>query len=231
MIFGGLQKNSLIDYPGKLSCVLFISGCNFYCPYCHNPDLVKGTPTAPLSEKSFFDFIQKRKGFLDAVVISGGEPTLYKELFPLCRKIKQAGYPVKLDTNGSRPEIIETLIGENLIDCIAMDIKTEPTRYPTWIQTNCNPATILSSIRIIMESGMDHEFRTTCIKPLVDEQVIESVSRLIKGAMRYALQKFRNLSEVLRPEFFLENAFLIDDDELLYLKSIAESWVEKCIVR
>lgn len=231
MTFGGLQKNSLIDYPGKLSCVLFISGCNYYCPYCHNPDLAKGTLSTPLSEKNFFDFIHKRRGFLDAVVISGGEPTLYNDLFSLCGKIKQMGYPVKLDTNGSRPRIIKKLIDENLIDYIAMDIKTEPSRYSTWIQKNCNPTSILSSIRIIMDSGIDHEFRTTCIKPLIDEQVIGSISRHIKGAMRYALQKFQNHSEVLRPEFFLKNDFRIDDDELLHLKSIAESWVTHCIVR
>ena len=131
MVFGGLQKNSLIDYPGKVSCVLFLSGCNFDCPYCHNPDLAKDSSLCPvlLDEKAVFDFLQRRKGFLDGVVISGGEPTLQKDLLVLCKKIKELGYLIKLDTNGSRPQVIKRLIDEGLVDYIAMDIKTDPFHY------------------------------------------------------------------------------------------------------
>ena len=131
MRIGGLQKNSLIDYPGKVSCVLFLSGCNFDCPYCHNPDLVRGSLSCHpfLDEKAVYEFLKRRKRFLDGVVISGGEPTLNKNLFRLCEKIKQIGYPLKLDTNGSQPQVIKRLINEGLVDYIAMDIKTDPLHY------------------------------------------------------------------------------------------------------
>ena len=131
MRLAGLQKNSLIDYPGKASCVLFLFGCNFDCPYCHNPDLVRGGLSchASLDEKTVYEFLERRKGLLDGVVISGGEPTLDKDLVFLCEKIKQIGYPLKLDTNGSQPQVIKRLIQEGLIDYIAMDIKTDPLHY------------------------------------------------------------------------------------------------------
>jgi len=131
MIIGGLHKNSLIDYPGKISCVIFLSGCNFDCPYCHNPELAKGRSlsTGYLSEDLIFDFLGSRKGFLDGVVVSGGEPTLQKGLISFCEKIRLMDYPVKLDTNGSRPEVIKKLIDEDLVNYIAMDIKTDPSHY------------------------------------------------------------------------------------------------------
>jgi len=111
MIFGGLQKNSFIDYPGRISCVLFVSGCNFDCPYCHNPGLVKGSPVASpsLNGEAVFEFLERRKRFLEGVVISGGEPTIQKDIVCLCEKIKEMGYPVKLDTNGSRPQTVKEL--------------------------------------------------------------------------------------------------------------------------
>ncbi len=230
MVFGGLQKNSLIDYPGKISCVLFLSGCNFDCPYCHNPDLAKGCPSSVLNDNSVFDFLERRKGFLDGVVVSGGEPTLHKDLVSLCEKIKLIGYPVKLDTNGSRPHVVKELIDKGLIDYIAMDIKTDPFYYSPLIHKDCNPDHISSSIRIIMESALPHEFKTTCIKPIINEQVVERISRRIEGAMLYALQRFQN-TRVLHPEFFHESKRSFDDEELLHLKSIAEPWVEKCIIR
>ncbi|MBW1769313.1 MAG: anaerobic ribonucleoside-triphosphate reductase activating protein, partial [Deltaproteobacteria bacterium] len=138
MLFGGLQKSSLIDYPGKLSCVLFLSGCNFDCPYCHNPGLVKGrfSDHAQFEEKTVYDFLEKRRGFLDGVVVSGGEPTLQKDLVSLCEKLKEMGYPVKLDTNGSRPQVLRSLIDEGLVDYIAMDIKTDLLRYSSFIKND-----------------------------------------------------------------------------------------------
>ena len=130
MIFGGLQKQTLIDFPGKISCVLFTSGCNFRCPYCHNPDLVRGQnkQSVALSEERIYNFLEKRRGFLDGVVISGGEPTLHNDLSSICQNIKEMGYPIKLDTNGSRPEILTQLIHDGHIDFIAMILKQ--TRRP-----------------------------------------------------------------------------------------------------
>ncbi len=232
MIIGGLHKNSLIDYPGKISCVIFLSGCNFDCPYCHNPELAKGRSLGSdfLSEDLIFDFLGSRKGFLDGVVISGGEPTLQNGLISFCKKIRLMGYPVKLDTNGSRPEVISKLIDEGLINYIAMDIKTDPSHYTPLIKNNCSLDKILSSIRIIMESEIDYEFRTTCIKSLVDEETVEIISHLINGSKLYALQQFSK-TDVLHPEFFKDNTDIYQDDELMQLKSVANQWVNKCIVR
>ena len=232
MIFGGLQKNSLIDYPGKVSCVLFLSGCNFDCPYCHNPDLAKDSSLCPvlLDEKAVFDFLQKRKGFLDGVVISGGEPTLQKDLLVLCKKIKELGYLIKLDTNGSRPQVIKRLIDEGLVDYIAMDIKTDPFHYSPLIAKNYNPDHIIASVQTIMESASGYEFRTTCVKPIVDSHDVKKITKIIKGATLYALQHFHN-SRVLHPEFFREIKPDYSGDELIRLKAIAEPLVKKCIVR
>ncbi len=232
MHIGGLLKNSTIDYPGKLSCGIFLSGCNFDCPYCHNPDLVKGCSgrSAEFDPGNVYRFIENRKGFLDGVVISGGEPTLQEDLFDLCRHIKNMGFPVKLDTNGSRPRVIKRLIDEGLVDYIAMDLKTDPTWYATYIKANCNETAILASIEIIMESAIVYEFRTTCVKPIVTTTVIENISRLIKGASVYALQRFHK-SRMLHPDFFKEINYEYTDDELMQLKAVAEPWVQHCILR
>jgi pyruvate formate lyase activating enzyme len=229
---GGLLKNSMIDYPGKLSCGIFLSGCNFDCPYCHNPDLARGCAlsTAECDPQTIYRFIENRKGFLDGVVISGGEPTLQKDLFDLCARIKQMGYPVKLDTNGSRPRVIKRLMAENLVDYIAMDLKTDPLKYATYIQPDCNVSAILSSIEIIMASATEYEFRTTCVKPIVTAEVVESICRLIEGAGRYALQRFHK-SEMLHPDFFKDAGYEYTDDELEQLKAVASPWVKQCIVR
>ena len=222
----------MIDYPGKLSCGIFLSGCNFDCPYCHNPDLARGC-SGGLTEfdpDNVYRFIENRKGFLDGVVISGGEPTLQTDLFDLCRRIKNMGFPVKLDTNGSRPRVIKGLIDEGLVDYIAMDLKTDPKLYATYIKANCNAAAILASIEIIMESSIPCEFRTTCVKPIVTPTVIENISRLIEGAGLYALQRFHK-SRMLHPDFFKEINYEYSDDELMQLKAVADPWVQECIVR
>jgi len=232
MVLGGLQKNSLIDYPGKICSVLFLSGCNFDCPYCHNPSLVKGCPAKyhPVDAETVYKFLESHKVFLDGVVISGGEPTLHDDISKLCKKIKKMGYKVKLDTNGSRPQVIKRLVQEGLVDYIAMDIKTDPFKYSPLTKEDRTPQRILSSIKVIIEAHLPHEFKTTCIKPLVNKSVIETISHLIQGSDLYALQRFRK-TEVLHPEFFEENEYRIEESELLRMKSIAEPYVKRCIVR
>jgi pyruvate formate lyase activating enzyme len=232
MIVGGLQKNSLIYYPGKVSCVCFLAGCNFDCPYCHNPDLVLRNMThlRPLSEDSLYRFLDARKGFLDGVVVSGGEPTLETELVPLCSRIKAMGYAVKLDTNGSRPRVIETLIGEGLVDYVAMDVKTAPERYSHFIKRGYDPAGLALSVEIIMRSGIDYEFRTTCVRPMVEPQAVENIGRLIEGARLYALQRFQE-RKLLHPEFFQGIKAGYDQDEMVRLKSVAAPYVQSCILR
>ena len=232
MPIGGLQKNSLIDYPGKISSVIFLSGCNFDCPYCHNPELARGhlPCTAELNASEICRFLKHRRGFLDGVVISGGEPTLDDHLFDLCIRIKQLGYPIKLDTNGSRPRILKQLIDAGLIDYIAMDLKTDPILYAAYIKPNCSPDPILSSIRHVMQSGIDYEFRTTCVKPIITPQTIENITLQIQGARLYVLQRF-NQHQVLHPEFFQNDNCAYSDEELMQLKGLAEQSVADCIIR
>jgi pyruvate formate lyase activating enzyme len=232
MVFGGIQKHSLIDYPGKLSCVLFTSGCNFNCPYCHNPELATGRLAHPLSlqEKNIYEFLSVRKGFLDGVVISGGEPTLHEDLDSLCGNIRSMGYKIKLDTNGSRPKKLQYLLDQGCIDYVAMDIKTDPFAYCPLIARNCKPETILASIKIIMEAGIPYEFRTTCVPSLVTPRVVERISKLIQGAPLYALQHFQN-ERVLQPEFFETHSPQASAADLSHYQSIASQWVRTCIIR
>jgi pyruvate formate lyase activating enzyme len=233
MVLGGIQKISLIDYPGKISCVLFTVGCNFRCPYCHNPSLVLADPWCRepiMEEEAVFRFLESRRAFLEGVVVSGGEPTLHPDILSFCERVKEMGYSLKLDTNGSRPQVIEHLIENGLVDYIAMDIKTLPDLYEAFLGTQCRPQAILSSIRLILERGKEHEFRTTCVKPFINDQVMEDIARLIEGARGYALQKFIPTC-VLRPEFFQGAGSACTVEELGRLKSIAEKWVQPCIVR
>jgi pyruvate formate lyase activating enzyme len=232
MQLGGLQKTSLIDYPGRLSCVIFLSGCNFECPYCHNPSLVRCENGCRdlMDRDKLDDFLNNRKDFLDGVVISGGEPTLQKNLYKFCESIKNLGYSIKLDTNGSRPEELKRLIEHGLVDYIAMDIKTEPVRYKDLICRDINTDDLLSSIVTIMESAPDYEFRTTCVKGFVDERIIEDIALLIKDARLYALQSF-NPARMLHPEFFNDSNSGIDPGEIARYRSIAGQWVKECLIR
>jgi pyruvate formate lyase activating enzyme len=232
MNLGGIQKNSFIDYPGKISCVLFLAGCNFDCPYCHNPSLVKGPAECPpfLNGEGLYEFLKNRREFLDGVVITGGEPTVQKDLFNLCETIKGLGYPIKLDTNGSRPWDLKRLIEDSLVDYVAMDVKTDPVDYDSLSRGSCSTDDILSSIKTIMESAPEYEFRTTCVRQFVDEGIIKNIVKLIKGAHLYALQSFQK-EVVLHPEFFHDDHSGYSEDEMMYLKSVADPWVERCVVR
>ncbi len=232
MTIGGIQKTSLIDYPGKLSCVIFMSGCNFDCPYCHNPSLVRCSEECPASLKGngLFEFLRSRRGFLDGVVISGGEPTLSKNLVKLCEAVKGLGYSIKLDTNGSRPKDLETLIEQGLVDYIAMDIKTDPSQYNPLVAKGINPEDILASIETILAKAPDYEFRTTCVRGFVDKGVISNIVKIIKDAKLYALQNFHR-AEILHPEYFKDISPEFSDSELTEFKSIAEPWVKGCVIR
>jgi pyruvate formate lyase activating enzyme len=231
MIPAGFQKNSFIDYPGKISCVVFVSGCNFKCPYCHNPDLVTGKlPPSSLTIDDIFDFLKERKGFTDGVVITGGEPTLHESILQFCREVKSLGYQVKLDTNGTRPSFLKKLIDLSVVDYVAMDIKTDPSSYTPFFIERYAPEDILRSIRIIMTSAKDYEFRTTCVKPFVDPDIMIKICELIKDAKRYCLQKC-NPTDVLDPDFFKTGGSPCEDKDLETLRTIAIESVQECIVR
>jgi pyruvate formate lyase activating enzyme len=229
---GGLQKQTLIDFPGKIACVVFLSGCNFACPYCHNPQLATGQAR----DETFADlprfcrFLEERNRFLEGVVVSGGEPTVHEDLPELCAEIKRRGCRVKLDTNGSRPDMIRRLMDAGLVDYIAMDIKTDPQRYPVTAGLGVAADGILESIGLIMAGAPDYEFRTTCVRPFVNDTVIAAISRCVQGAARYVLQRFQHRN-LLSPAFFQQTDPALSDSDIHRFQTIAAPWVQSCLVR
>ena len=234
MILGGLQKNSLIDFPGTVACVAFTSGCNFTCPYCHNPDLAKGDISHSddaISQTEFFSFLEKRKGLVDGVVLTGGEPTLQEDLEGFCVAIKQMGYQIKLDTNGSHPRVVAHLLEQQLVDFVAMDIKSNLEGYPFLVKGDFQGETILETVKIIMDSAPSYEFRTTCVRPFIDLAIMGDIAGMIKGASHYVLQHCSRNVSVLNPSFFeLEDRFF-QDQEMRALQKVVEKYVVKCSIR
>lgn len=232
MKIGGFIPSSLLDYPHKVCCVVFTQGCNFHCPYCHNPELVPFP--SPVQQKGdmekCLEFLEKRKGLLDAVVISGGEPTLQKGLVSFLSQIKRMGYLVKLDTNGSRPQVLRSLLAEGFVDFVAMDIKTSPSHYSPSIACDCAPDILLSSMDVIMTSAPDYEFRTTCVRPFISSEVIQDIAQCIHGARRYALQSFR-AKDILDSAFFTEDNPGHTQSELESFKELALPHVTECVIR
>ncbi|MCB9482285.1 MAG: anaerobic ribonucleoside-triphosphate reductase activating protein [Desulfobacteraceae bacterium] len=227
MIAGGFQKNSLIDYPGKISSVLFTKGCNFKCPYCHNPELIpfeKDNLVIDINE--FFSFLQSRKNFIDAVVITGGEPCLQKNIIEFALEIKKLGFFIKLDTNGSRPEIIEELLKKKTIDLIAMDIKTTFDEYHRFTSEKDIENKLNKSVNLIINSNTDYYFRTTCAKPLVTKENFSKIMKEIQGAKKYVLQKFIE-KKVFKPDFF-KGIDQFSEADFKWLKDEAEKYVKIC---
>lgn len=230
MVFAGLQKNSLIDYPGKVACVLFVSGCNFSCPFCHNPELAQGHYPQRISMQDVLDFLEPRIQLLDGVVITGGEPTLTQGLDDLCRQIHALGLAIKLDTNGSRPKILAHFMEHRLVDYVAMDIKTRLDGYTPHLATAPAAQGVSESVALLMTGRLDYEFRTTCVRPFVDTAVIADIARTIQGAQRYVLQPFR-ATTLLQPDFFKGIDAEFSLQELEQLKAAAVPWVKSCVVR
>jgi pyruvate formate lyase activating enzyme len=192
MKIGGLQKTSLIDFPDKVAAVVFLQGCNMRCPFCHNPELVLGKCFGtPMEETEFFSFLEKRKRQLDGIVISGGEPTVHKDLPDFIRRIRALGYAIKLDTNGSNPDILASMLRDHLLNYVAMDIKGEPEHYGDYCGAPIPADNIRASIRLIMESGLPYEFRTTAVPGQHTLEKLKELALLVKGAERYAIQAFR----------------------------------------
>ena len=196
----GLQKVSLLDYPGLICCTIFTRGCNFCCPYCQNSGLVIPSKYDPLlDENKVLEFLKSRIGKLDAVTISGGEPTLQKDLESFIRKIKDMGYLVKLDTNGYNPDILKDLVNKKLIDYVAMDIKNSPSKYPlTASVNNLDISRIKQSIDFLINGNLDYEFRTTLIKQYHNLDDVKDISLFIKGAKKYYLQNFKDSEGVIK---------------------------------
>lgn len=191
MKIGGLQKVSLIDYPGLICATIFLQGCNFKCSYCHNPELVESKLFQPcIKEREVLDFFNMRREKLDAVVITGGEPTIHDGLALFIKQIKKMGFAVKLDTNGSQPQVIKNLLDEKLLDFIAMDIKAPLEKYKDIVKTQINPDSIKESIRLILKAKIPYEFRTTVVASQLEEKDILQIGKMIAGAKHYVLQKF-----------------------------------------
>ena len=193
MIVGGIQWTTLLDYPGRVAATVFTAGCNYRCPFCHNPELVLPELVAKAGvalEEDFFDELAERLGFLDAIVISGGEPTLQPDLLTIAERIKHLGYLVKLDTNGSHPEVLQSALAGGLLDYVAMDIKAPIDKYEqvvgTVVDTNC----IQQSISLIQQSGTDYEFRTT-VAPGLSKEDLFRIADWISGSKAYWLQTFQ----------------------------------------
>ena len=229
MLIGGIQKLSLLDFPKKMAATVFTQGCPFRCHYCHNAELVLPKKfNNPIPEKKVFDFLKTRTLKLDAVVISGGEPTIQPDLHLFIKKIKEMGFLVKLDTSGINPHKLSLLINYNLLDYIAMDVKAPFDKYLRVIGTKTDIEKIKKSIDIIISSSIPHEFRTTLVDSLHNFDDIVEISNSIKGADLFALQKFISTTTI-NSKFI--NSTCFDEKTLLSLKKEAEKNVKSCIIR
>lgn len=223
MRFGGLQKTTLTDFPGEIACIVFTSGCNFRCGYCHNPELFERRKNPGFTEPDFFDFLKTRKNKLDGVVITGGEPTIHKDLPNFIEKIKSENFKVKLDTNGTDPEMLEDLIKANLLDYVAVDIKAPFEKYSEITGVSTDTAKIEKSVKILLSNNIDYEFRTTVVKSQLSADDILKIGKLIKGAKRYYLQKFR-ATKTLDEKF--SNASTYSDEEFSRLCAKLTEYVQ-----
>lgn len=230
----GVVKTSLIDYPGKVASILFFGGCNFLCPYCHNPELVlKHSEFQNIPPDEILEFLYERKAWLDGVCISGGEPTLFNELPLFCECIKKIGLLVKLDTNGYRSDMIEQLIRDNLVDYISMDIKHTPEKYYTAIgyeEEEAKPfiEQIKTAVSIIRNGSVDYEFRTTVVPGIHSDEDIMNIATWLKGSSRYCLQQFRP-GKTLHSD--LQEIETFSRQELLDLCDKLEDYFSVCDVR
>lgn len=196
----GLQKITLLDYPGLIACTVFTGGCNMRCPYCHNSSLAAGTAERRIPEDEIFDFLKKRQKKLEAVCISGGEPLLQQELENFIREVRRLGYKVKLDTNGCMPERLAPLLEAGLLDYVAMDLKNSPEKYGKTIGINAfDIKPIDKSIRLLMEGDIAYEFRTTVVKEFHRKEDFEAMGQWIRGADQYFLQQFADSEDTFQP--------------------------------
>ncbi len=217
VVMNGMQKSSFIDYPGKIVTTVFFGNCNFRCPYCHNSDLVFNKDLPQIDESVLLEHLEKRRSVLDGICITGGEPTLHPELPDLIRHVKERGFLVKLDTNGTNPDMLDMLMSEELLDYVAMDVKAPREKYADIVKVNMNMNLIQRSIDLIRSMAPDYEFRTTIVREMLGEGDIMAIGEWIKGSKRYVLQQFK-------PHKPLDPAFVNCHG---YTKEEMESFAEK----
>lgn len=233
MQIGAVQKFSTLDFPGKTACVVFTAGCNFRCGYCHNPELVVPEQILELRDHMipqdvFFAFLERRKGLIEGVAITGGEPTLQNGLPNFLRKIREMGFETKLDTNGSLPEMLEPILDAGLVDYVAMDVKTSLERYAELANACLRPDAVKQSIELIKNKAPDYEFRTTILTEHHDVETLKRVRELIRGAKRFALQGFRP-AHTLEPEY--QRKTLVSREELEVIEALFLDEVEEILIR
>jgi pyruvate formate lyase activating enzyme len=237
MIIGGLEKLTLLDYPEHLAAIIFTQGCNFRCHYCYNPLLVlprngsdeKEKGMSAFSPQNLFLFLRERVGRLEGVVITGGEPTLHPDLPEFISDIKKLGYLVKLDSNGTNPEMLSRLIKAKLIDYIAMDIKAPWERYEEVVGAALDCHKLQKSVKIIKESGLPYEFRTTVVPGLLKPADFHLMGEAIKGAGKWYLQSFKSDTDLVNPAYRSQAAYT--GQEMAELAAIGRNYVDLCVVR
>ncbi|MBO5789119.1 MAG: anaerobic ribonucleoside-triphosphate reductase activating protein [Clostridia bacterium] len=227
MKIAGLQKMTLLDYPKTVACIVFLPGCNFRCPYCHNTPLVL-SPTEGIDENEVFAFLEKRRGILEGVVISGGEPTLSHELPFFMAKIKELGYRVKLDTNGTSPTLLKAIVDAGLVDYVAMDVKHAPHRYQDVVRGDVMPLeAVAESIRFLLDRHVAYEFRTTLVKGLHSEADMADIAQWIRGADAFYLQNFKDSGAIMSPEGLSS----FSGEEMARFLAIAQAYVPCACLR
>ena len=228
MVIHGIQKLTLVDYPGHPAAILFTGDCNFRCPFCQNAPLVLSSSSEPLiADEEIFSFLTKRKGMLDGVVVTGGEPTLQRDLIPFLGRLKTLGYLVKLDTNGYRPDVLEKAMESGYVDYVAMDIKTSLDEYPVVAGIkNLDVSRIERSVELLKTGAVDYEFRTTVVEPLHHKENFEKIGELLKGCRRYYLQSFVDSGNIIG-----KNCFPPSQEQLKnYLKTVS-NYIESVSIR
>ena len=223
MKIGGFQKLSLLNYPDKTACVIFTTGCNFHCPFCYNSGIVNGDES--IDPETVFQYLQKRKGIIDGVCVTGGEPLIHQDIIPFLQEIKQIGYSIKLDTNGSNPETLQKILTQNIIDYIAMDVKNSFEKYAktSGIQ-NLKTDLIQQSIEIIRSSGVPYEFRTTVVREFHSKRDIEETGRYLQGSTIWYLQPFMDTTEV-----FQRGLHSPTSEEMKEYRSIGNKYVKTMV--
>lgn len=232
MYISGLQKLTLLDYPGHLAAIVFLGGCNFRCPFCQNSSLVLPTEEVPsIAAEEFRAFLRKRAGILEGICITGGEPTLYKELPELISMIHQEGYLVKLDTNGTNPELLASLLHNNMLDYVAMDIKAGRPNYPNVSGLSPNTdllAKVEASVQLLLHSEIDYEFRTTVVGGLHTEEDFLDIAQWIRGCCHYYLQSFRDCDEILQKD---HSFFPFSEEQMLHFLEIVQKEIPQASLR
>ena len=219
----------MLDFPGRVSAIVFVRGCNFACPYCHNPDLLKPRGET-LEPGDIAEFLTRRRRFLEGVVITGGEPTLQEDLAEFCRMLKGLGYAVKLDTNGSRPDILDRLLREELLDYVALDVKADPRRYPREISAADAGGAVSASVDILNGSSVMRELRVPCAHPFIDGESFQAILEMTSGGIPVFLQKIR-LERVLDPDFFEGRGRALNREEMELLRARADGCGKTCQIR